>query len=129
RDLAHLEKRLKAINDDQVRLRANIERRPNTPAYKRYLERLDTQETQIEKLQGYPLWPSVLREDDGRRLLCVRVGRGGRMRRTSPAFSCTRRCESCRPRKKHLRTPTSPGRRWRRPTPSPRPINRRRPPT
>jgi hypothetical protein len=52
RELAHLEKQLKGINDDQVRLRANIEKLPNTSAaHKRSLEKLDKQETQIEKLQ------------------------------------------------------------------------------
>ena len=52
RELAHLEKQLKAINDDQVRLRANIEKLPPTSAaYKRSLEKIDRQEPQIEKLQ------------------------------------------------------------------------------
>ena len=48
-----MEDRLKAIVDDQVRLRANIERVPmGSEVYKRYLTKFDTQETQIEKLQG-----------------------------------------------------------------------------
>ena len=53
RELAHAEKRLKAIHDDQTRLRANIDRLPQTSAaYKRYLKKFDDQETQIEKLQA-----------------------------------------------------------------------------
>ena len=52
RDLAQVEKQLKAITDDQTRLRANLGQvPPNSAAYKRYLEKFDTQETQIEKLQ------------------------------------------------------------------------------
>jgi hypothetical protein len=44
---------LKAFADDQARLRANFERLPPTSAaYKRYLEKFDTQETEIEKLQA-----------------------------------------------------------------------------
>jgi hypothetical protein len=44
---------LKAIVDEQGRLRANLERLPAaSAAYKRYLEKFDTQETQIEKLQA-----------------------------------------------------------------------------
>jgi hypothetical protein len=53
RDLAELEKKLKAITDDQTRLRANLDKMPPTSAaYKRYLQKFDTQETEIEKLQG-----------------------------------------------------------------------------
>ena len=53
RELAQVEKQLKAITDDQVRLRANLEKMPQTSAaYKRYLEKFDTQETEIEKLQS-----------------------------------------------------------------------------
>ena len=52
RDLAQLEKQLKAITEDQVRLRANLGQVPSTSAaYKRYLEKFDAQETEIEKLQ------------------------------------------------------------------------------
>jgi hypothetical protein len=52
RDRANLEKQLKAITDDQVRLRANLDKVPPASAsYKRYVEKFDTQETQIEKLQ------------------------------------------------------------------------------
>ena len=48
-----MEERLKAIVDDQGRLRANIERVPkDSEVYKRYLAKFDTQETQIEKLQA-----------------------------------------------------------------------------
>jgi hypothetical protein len=52
RETAHLEQKLKAITDDQARLRANLEKvPPASAAYKRYLEKFDTQETEIEKLQ------------------------------------------------------------------------------
>jgi hypothetical protein len=51
--LGQLQGQLKAITEDQVRLRANFERLPPTSAaYKRYLEKFDTQETEIEKLQA-----------------------------------------------------------------------------
>ncbi len=51
-ELGQLQGQLKAITDDQVRLRANFERLPPTSdAYKRYLKKFDTQETEIEKLQ------------------------------------------------------------------------------
>jgi hypothetical protein len=51
-DLARLDKQLKAITEDQTRLRANLANVPPTSAaYKRYLEKFDTQETEIEKLQ------------------------------------------------------------------------------
>jgi hypothetical protein len=53
RELAHLQGQLKGITDDQERLRANLGRLPSTSAaYKRYLEKFDTQETEIEKLQA-----------------------------------------------------------------------------
>jgi hypothetical protein len=52
-EIAQLQGQLKAITDDQVRLRANFERLPpSSAAYKRYLEKFDTQETEIEKLQA-----------------------------------------------------------------------------
>jgi hypothetical protein len=52
RDREQLEKQLKAITDDQSRLRANLEKVPQgTAAYKRYVEKFDQQETEIEKLQ------------------------------------------------------------------------------
>src|SRR5439155_585649 len=51
--ISRLEASLKAIADDQTRLRANLREMPNTSAaYKRYLEKFDKQETEIEKLQG-----------------------------------------------------------------------------
>ena len=53
RDLAQVQAQLKEITDDQSRLRANFEKVPPTSAaYKRYLEKFDSQETQIEKLQA-----------------------------------------------------------------------------
>jgi hypothetical protein len=52
-ELARLEKQLKAITDDQARLRANFDKLPPTSAaYKRYLEKFDKQESQVEKLQA-----------------------------------------------------------------------------
>jgi chromosome segregation ATPase len=45
--------RLKAITDEQARLRANIDKVPReSEAYKRYLEKFDKQETEIEQLQA-----------------------------------------------------------------------------
>ena len=44
---------LQAITDDQARIRANLERLPKeADAYKRYLKKLDDQETEIEKRQA-----------------------------------------------------------------------------
>jgi hypothetical protein len=44
------EEALKAIEQDQTRMRANMERVPQTSnAYKRYLQKFDDQETEIEK--------------------------------------------------------------------------------
>jgi hypothetical protein len=52
RDLAQYDKQLKAITDDQMRLRANLgQMPPNSAAYKRYLDKFDQQETEIEKIQ------------------------------------------------------------------------------
>jgi hypothetical protein len=52
REIANLGRQLKDIVDDQGRLRANLrEMPPSAAAYKRYLEKFDLQETQIEKLQ------------------------------------------------------------------------------
>jgi hypothetical protein len=51
-ELQAVDQQLKALIEDQARLRANIERVPKDSAvYKRYLEKFDTQETQLEKLQ------------------------------------------------------------------------------
>ena len=53
RELAQLNRTLKDINDDQTRLRANLKEMPPTAAaYKRYLDKFDKQETEIEQLQG-----------------------------------------------------------------------------
>ncbi len=50
--IADRQRELKDITDDQVRLRANLKEMPPTAAaYKRYLDKFDAQETQIEKLQ------------------------------------------------------------------------------
>jgi hypothetical protein len=53
RDIAEQQLQLKTITEDQVRLRANLKEMPPTAAaYKRYLEKFDQQETQIEKYQA-----------------------------------------------------------------------------
>jgi hypothetical protein len=52
REIAQQERQLKVIVDDQTRLRANLREMPPTAeAYKRYLKKFDTQETQIEDFQ------------------------------------------------------------------------------
>jgi hypothetical protein len=52
REIARAERQLKAILDDQARLRANLARvPPSSEAYKRYLKKFDAQEVEIEKLQ------------------------------------------------------------------------------
>ena len=52
RDLAHANKQLTDITADQTRLRANLKEMPPTAkAYKRYLEKFDQQETEIEQLR------------------------------------------------------------------------------
>jgi hypothetical protein len=53
REAAELKKQHDMIVDDQKRLRANLKEMPETAkAYKRYLEKFDQQETQIEDLQA-----------------------------------------------------------------------------
>ena len=53
RDIQELDRQLNVITNDQVRLRANLKEMPATAAaYKRYLEKFDLQETQIEKYQA-----------------------------------------------------------------------------
>jgi hypothetical protein len=53
REIQEQEKQLKIIVDDQVRLRANLKEMPVTAAaYKRYLEKFDKQETEIEQYQA-----------------------------------------------------------------------------
>ena len=53
REIQELQRQLNVITQDQVRLRANLKEMPSTAkAYKRYLEKFDTQETQIEKYQA-----------------------------------------------------------------------------
>jgi hypothetical protein len=53
RDIADQQLQLKTITDDQTRLRANLKEMPPTAvAYKRYLEKFDQQETQIENYQA-----------------------------------------------------------------------------
>ena len=53
REIEELERQLKVITDDQTRLRANLrEVPPTSAAYKRYLEKFDKQETQIEEYQA-----------------------------------------------------------------------------
>jgi hypothetical protein len=53
RDIAEQQQQLTTITQDQVRLRANLKEMPPTAAaYKRYLDKFDQQETQIEKYQA-----------------------------------------------------------------------------
>jgi len=53
REIGELERQLKTITDDQARLRANLKEMPSSAAaYKRYLEKFDQQETQIEEYQA-----------------------------------------------------------------------------
>jgi hypothetical protein len=53
RDIGEEQRQLKTITDDQVRLRANLREMPPTAAaYKRYLEKFDQQEVEIEKMQA-----------------------------------------------------------------------------
>jgi hypothetical protein len=52
REIAELQRQLNTITQDQVRLRANLKEMPSTAkAYKRYLDKFDQQESQIEKYQ------------------------------------------------------------------------------
>jgi hypothetical protein len=52
-ELAQVEKQLKVVTDDQARLRANLKETPATaPVYKRYLEKLEKQEAEIESTQS-----------------------------------------------------------------------------
>ncbi len=52
-EIAELTRQLNVITTDQARLRANLKEMPATAAaYKRYLEKFDQQETQIEKYQA-----------------------------------------------------------------------------
>ncbi len=53
RDITYQVQQLVAIKDDQARLRANLKEMPATAAaYKRYLDKFDKQETEIENLQS-----------------------------------------------------------------------------
>jgi DNA repair exonuclease SbcCD ATPase subunit len=53
RDVLAVTSQLSAITEDQSRLRANFEKMPPTSAaYKRYLEKFDVQESEIEKQQA-----------------------------------------------------------------------------
>jgi hypothetical protein len=52
RELTTVERQLKDITEDQGRLRANLDKvPPSSAAYKRYLEKFDKQEPEIERLQ------------------------------------------------------------------------------
>jgi hypothetical protein len=51
--LAELRSQAKEITTEQDRLRLNIEKLPkDAPVYKRYLDKLDQQETALEKVQS-----------------------------------------------------------------------------
>jgi len=53
REIEEQGRQLQVITEDQARLRANLKEMPSTAAaYKRYLEKFDTQETQIEQFQA-----------------------------------------------------------------------------
>jgi hypothetical protein len=53
REIGEQQRQLQTITEDQVRLRANLKEMPPTAAaYKRYLEKFDQQETDVEKLQA-----------------------------------------------------------------------------
>jgi hypothetical protein len=53
-EIVEEESRLKALMEDQARLRANIRELPQTSAaYKRYLDKFDAQEPEVEKLQAH----------------------------------------------------------------------------
>ena len=52
-DLAQVQTQLKDIVDDQARLRANMKELPQTsPIYKKYLDKFEKQEGQIEEMQA-----------------------------------------------------------------------------
>jgi hypothetical protein len=52
-DLGQVQKQLKDITDDQVRLRANMHELPqSSPIYKKYLEKFEKQEGEIEEMQA-----------------------------------------------------------------------------
>src|SRR5205823_14650734 len=52
REIQEQQRQLNVITQDQARLRANLKEMPPTAAaYKRYLEKFDQQETEIEDLQ------------------------------------------------------------------------------
>jgi hypothetical protein len=53
REIAEQQRQLNTITQDQTRLRANLKEMPATAkAYKRYLEKFDQQETEIERYQA-----------------------------------------------------------------------------
>jgi chromosome segregation ATPase len=53
REVAHVRAQINEIVDDQARLRPNLKEVPPTAAaYKRYLEKFDRQETEIESLRA-----------------------------------------------------------------------------
>jgi hypothetical protein len=52
-DLGQMQKQLKDVTDDQVRLRANMKELPqSSPLFKKYLEKLEKQEGEIEEMQA-----------------------------------------------------------------------------
>jgi hypothetical protein len=53
REIGELQRQLNVIVQDQTRIRANLKETPSTSkAHKRYLEKLDEQESQIERYQA-----------------------------------------------------------------------------
>jgi septal ring factor EnvC (AmiA/AmiB activator) len=52
-DLGQVQKQLKDITDDQGRLRANMKELPqSSPLFKKYLEKLEKQEGEVEEMQA-----------------------------------------------------------------------------
>ena len=63
RSVTDVNQQIKALTEDQARIRANMERVPNNSApYQRYLKKLDEQETQIE---GFQEQVRTLRRQEG----------------------------------------------------------------
>src|SRR5262249_9683328 len=69
REIGELERQLKTITDDQARLRANLKEMPSTAAaYKRYLEKSDQQETQIEEYQASIKKPQAVEHEQKKKV-------------------------------------------------------------
>ena len=52
REIAEQQRQLQAVTEDQTRLRANLREVPlSSPLHRRYLDKLEKQETEVEKYQ------------------------------------------------------------------------------